>query len=275
MATLSDALDLVIAEKKRTQADGTVNMYEQKAKNLRRLMGTKDLATFRSSDVKEYIRARESDVSPSTVQKELVVLGQALKYARLEEWLPRTVDQIMPVKYSAKYAPRENFVPQDKMWQLVRRFPPKHGAMIAFMLATGANLSEALHARRVHIDLQKQIVFIDGTKRETRKRWVPIPPPNMPLIEFVLKNAPGQDRLFEEWTNIWRDLGQASERVGLPRLSSNDLRRTFASHLVQHGVPLDKVAKWMGHASVAMVYKVYGRSTPEADRNLLDQYYAK
>lgn len=275
MATLSDALDLVIAEKKRTQAAGTVNMYEQKAKNLRRLLGERDLASFRSSDVKEYIKAREAEVEPSTVQKELVVLGQALKYARLEEWLPRSVDQIMPVKYTAKYIPRANFVPQDKMWPLVKAFEPKRGSMIAFMLATGANLSEAMHARRVHIDLDRQVVFIDGTKRETRKRWVPIPPPNLPFLEYVLKHAPGMDQLFEEWTNIWRDLGHASERIGLPRLSSNDLRRTFASHLVQHGVPLDKVAKWMGHSSVAMVYKVYGRSTPEADKNLLDQYYAK
>jgi len=275
MANVNDALALVLDEKRRTQADGTVNMYEQKAKNIRRLLGDHDLATLKSADVKAFIRAREAEVEPTTVQKELVVLSQALKYARLEEWLPRSVDQIMPVKYSSKYEPRKEFVPLDKVWELVKKFPADRGAMIAFMIATGANLSEALHARRSHIDLERGVVFIDGTKRATRKRWVPIPPPNVELLKFVLANAPGEDILFREWANIWRDLGHASTAVGLPRLSSNDLRRTFASHLVQAGVPLEKIAKWMGHASTVMVYRVYGRSTPEADKLLLDQYFTK
>ena len=61
-----------------------------------------------------------------------------------------------------------------------------------------------------------------------------------------------------------RDLARACRAAKIPRVSPNDLRRTFASLLVQDGVPLDVVAKLLGHSSAAMVYRVYGRFTPSA-----------
>jgi integrase len=45
----------------------------------------------------------------------------------------------------------------------------------------------------------------------------------------------------------------------IPFVSPNDLRRTFASWLVQNGVPLLTVATLLGHSSTRMVEKVYGR----------------
>ena len=48
------------------------------------------------------------------------------------------------------------------------------------------------------------------------------------------------------------------------KITPNDLRRTFASLLVQGGTARADVATLMGHASTAMVFKVYGRDTPES-----------
>src|SRR5262249_1620872 len=69
---------------------------------------------------------------------------------------------------------------------------------------------------------------------------------------------------FEPWPYVNRDLARACKAAKVPKVTPNDLRRTFASLLVQDGVPLDVVAKLMGHASSAMVYRVYGRFTPAA-----------
>lgn len=50
----------------------------------------------------------------------------------------------------------------------------------------------------------------------------------------------------------------------VPRVTPNDLRRTFGSLLVQGGTPLADVARMMGHKGTEMVFKVYGKDTPES-----------
>ena len=61
------------------------------------------------------------------------------------------------------------------------------------------------------------------------------------------------------WPNVRRDLAVACRHAGIPRVSPNDLRRTFASWLKQRGVDSMVVARLLGHSSTAMVERVYGR----------------
>lgn len=82
--------------------------------------------------------------------------------------------------------------------------------------------------------------------------------------------------VVEPWGNVRRDLRAAVARAnrndtavakGRRPLASradpvhvpNDLRRTFASWLVQNDVPLLTVATLLGHSSTRMVEKVYGK----------------
>ena len=96
-------------------------------------------------------------------------------------------------------------------------------------------------------------------RRETANaaRTIPIPK----QMRFLLV---GVKPPFTPWPYVNRDLARACRTAKIPRVSPNDLRRTFASLLVQDGVPLDVVAKLLGHSSAAMVYRVYGRFTPNA-----------
>ncbi|MBE7450046.1 MAG: tyrosine-type recombinase/integrase [Kofleriaceae bacterium] len=48
-------------------------------------------------------------------------------------------------------------------------------------------------------------------------------------------------------------------RAGIERVSPNDLRRTYASWLVNAGVPLQQVARLLGHKSTRMVDLVCGK----------------
>ncbi|MDB4962503.1 MAG: integrase family protein [Myxococcales bacterium] len=65
--------------------------------------------------------------------------------------------------------------------------------------------------------------------------------------------------MVEPWGSITRDLTAACRRAGVPRVTCNDLRRTFSSWLVQKHVSLWVVATLLGHASTRMVELVYGR----------------
>lgn len=59
----------------------------------------------------------------------------------------------------------------------------------------------------------------------------------------------GTDPVVRPWTNMVRDLSQACERAELPRCTANDLRRTFASWLIQGGVSNRIVADLIGHGT--------------------------
>jgi integrase len=58
---------------------------------------------------------------------------------------------------------------------------------------------------------------------------------------------------------IKRELARACARAGVPRVTPNDLRRTFATWLKQSDVDSAVVAAMMGHSSTAMVDRVYGK----------------
>jgi len=61
-------------------------------------------------------------------------------------------------------------------------------------------------------------------------------------------------------------LNKARERAGLEDLHFHDLRHTFASRLVQAGVPLYEVMHLTGHKSLEMVQR-YAHLAPDyADR---------
>ena len=65
---------------------------------------------------------------------------------------------------------------------------------------------------------------------------------------------------------------QACEAAKLTPLTFHELRHTYASALVNHGVPLAYVAAQLGHTDTRMVEKFYGHLSPnaqaEAIRNL-------
>lgn len=279
---------LMSALRQKDKADPTISMYEQKIAQLGRILGdqTPMQALMHSDRVDEYIARRDEEgVSASTIHKELVALRQILKQAKRKKWIKGELDEVMPVGFSPKYVPRKTFVPVEDWPRLLdesvfvdpRRRPrdhvkpklleykpaPRRSAHIAFALATGANDNECKRARRCHIDLKAGFVFIDGTKRESRKRYVPITAITRPMLERVLRDAPGEDYLFDPWGNMWRDLGNRCAALGLPRLTSNDLRRSFGSMLARAGVPFEVIAKLMGHKSTKMVMEVYGQMRPQ------------
>ena len=290
--TLAHGVELLMTVLRREDsAAGTIEMYDQKTAQLGRILGDHvSLQSLMSSErVDLYIAAREAEgVTPSTIHKELVALRQVLKHAKRKKWVTGDIDQALPVGYSPQYKPRKSFLPIEEWPRLLddvgyitpKRRPrdrnepkalavpppsPAHRAHLAFALATGANANECVRARRHHIDLAAGFVFIDGTKRDSRRRHVPIMAPTRPMLEAVLRDAPGKGDapLFAPWPNMWRDLGRRCVALGMPRLTSNDLRRSFGSMLARAGVPFEVIAKLMGHKSTKMVMEVYGQMRPQ------------
>lgn len=278
---LSDAIDHVITTLT-DKAEGTREMYRAKGRRLFATLGDPNVGDITRDMVQAYIAKRLSKDAAHggavahTVQKELIVLRRALREAH-----ERGILTVMPAlpRFAPKYQPRETWLAVDQFERLVRALDAARALWASLAALGGMRAGEVERLRWHHVNLASNTIRVPGTKTEAARRSVPIAPALRARLEQA--RGPGQDELVVgAWGNVRRDLAAAVTRANtraalaaadagvvappkLPRVSPNDLRRTFASWMVQQGVPLHTVATLMGHSSSRMVERVYGKLSRE------------
>lgn len=286
---LMDAIDGMIATM-HDKADATKGFYQQKGRRLLKTFGNPFIHEIDREMLAAYIKRRLSNdrehgqASAHTVQKELITVRRALREA-----VDSNVLRAMPAfpRFSPKYKPRETWLTPEQFEAVSAELEPDRRLWASIAALAGGSLSEVegVAWETVELDAVFELelqgakvvgrMLIPGTKRETRRRWVPIAPAlRHRLLEVPEKKRRG--RVVGAWGNVRRDLHAAVARANklaseqaaqrgedppppIPRVSPNDLRRTFGSWLVQAEVPLLVVATLMGHSSTRMVERVYGR----------------
>lgn len=256
---LSEAIATLVATL-HDKAPGTLTMYRQKATALRKSLGDPEVNAITLDMAQGHIDRRVAEgAAPHTISKEMIVLRRALKHAH-----KRGVLSVMPPlpDYSPKYKPRETWLTEPQFAALLSELEPHRRLWAGLAALAGGSAGEVERCDWKETNLIEGVLRMPGTKRETRDRWVPIAPALYVLLDSV---PPGKraGRLVRPWGNVRRDMHAACDRAGVPRVSPNDLRRTFASWLVQSGVDLFTVSKLMGHGSTRMVEKVYGKLSRE------------
>lgn len=274
-ATFGGAVSAFLAALERTEKPAsTKRFYRQKAGVLVRLLGAElPLREVTAARVDRLIAEREREgvafddagaptrfVTANTIHKELVALRQVLKHARRRGEFRRDPSEVLPVGFSPRYEPRRLALTPDQARALLGELGPARTAFVAFVVATGARRGEAVAQLRADVDLETGIVRLRGTKTEGADRVVAVPPFARPLLAFAVEHGAGDSGfLLRPWPNVLRGLARACRRIGAPRVTPNDLRRTLATWLVEGGVSTYAVSKVLGHASTAMVERVYGK----------------
>lgn len=275
---LSDAIDHVIGLM-HDRAEATRDMYREKGRRIFTTLGDPFVHDVTRDMLSGYIKRRldpadpvHGQASPHTVSKELITIRRALREAH-----ERGVLAVMPPmpRHSPKYKPKETWLTPEQFEAVCIELEPDRQRWAGLAALAGGSLGEVERVDWATVDLVRDRLRMPGTKRETRDRWVPI----APALKHRLIEVPESERVglvVRHWGNVRRDLhiavARANEKataraaelgskppVAIPRVSPNDLRRTFASWLVQQGVPLLTVATLMGHSSTRMVEKVYGK----------------
>lgn len=269
-ATMSQALDLLLRDRAgRVRAGkaspGTVSCYGSKRKILEAALGSSCLLRDLSSSVIDsFIEGRRRlGRKETTIFKEVVTLRCALRLAKRAGMWAGEVERIFPLGFSSGYKPKSRFLSHEELFGLLAELIPDRAALVAFIVATGARLSEAHRTRWVDVDQVHWHVHLPGTKTEGARRTVPIVTKwQFNLLAHALRHAEGQDGLlFTPWLdgNRFRDLNAACKAAGISPCSPNDLRRTTAQWMRRDAVPLELVSPIMGHRTTRMVELVYGR----------------
>lgn len=141
--------------------------------------------------------------------------------------------------------------------------------------ATGMELMAVRLVTRADFDLRRMRVRARGTKREQRDRLADIDPWAVPALRaFLAATAAGakpNDRPFAFLMD--EDGADRALRAHYAGLRAAGLRDDYTLHMARHswavryvaaGVPLEAVARQLGHKDTTMVSKVYGRFRPAA-----------
>ncbi len=258
--TLEDALRYMIEDSSSDVAEATLGMYAQKAGHLLRLMGSIEMRALHHDDVQRYVNARLAEkAARGTVQKELIALRRTLALAKQRGKLRTDPRDLIP-KFKAPYTPRERYLRPEQVEALLAVLEPGRRLWVALAVFTSGRLSEVERLRWEHVNLAEGTILLPGRKTARSRRRVPIRPELAALLEALpTRDGP----LVEPWANVRRDLAVACKHAGVPKVTPNDLRRTFCSLLKQQGTDSMVVARLMGHSSTRMVDLVYGQLAPE------------
>lgn len=259
---LMDAIDEMIRSM-HNRAEATKEMYREKGRRLLKSLGNPFVSDISLAMLDRYILLRSSSdpehggASKHTIQKELITVRRALKYAIRTKAL-----HVMPTwpEFSAEYEPRKVWLTPSEFERVCAELEPKRQLWASLAALGGMRASEVERLEWAH--LAERLMHVPGTKTERSARPVPVAPALLHRLDQVPADQ-RTGRVVERWGNVRRDLHAACDRAGVKRVSPNDLRRTFASWLVQQGVPLLTVAALLGHSTTRMLEKVYGRLSQE------------
>jgi integrase len=167
--------------------------------------------------------------------------------------------------------PRCAFLELPDVRRVVEGAPLPFRAIYALAYGAGLEISAILALVDADVNAPAREVRARGTKAWTRDRLARVADWAWPHVQAHLDTLLPGERLFRGINR--RAAGEVHRErlkaLGLPHHRLHDSRHHWAVRMVRAGMPLELVARQLGHRDVVMVAKVYGRFVPtsqERDR---------
>jgi integrase len=262
-ATVRTAAARWFREIRATMKPPTVHFYKCKAAHVVRLLGDVKLSRLTHERCLDFLETRrEEGAHQHTYSRELVALRLILKSAKRAGEFSGDPRDTVP-RISSGYVPVDAWVEPHVVWAAIAELPEERGAALAFMAATACDFSNLALARPE--DILDDRVYVRGTKTSTRARWLP----RVGVFDTFLRHAvayarKGQPTLFEPWRDMHREVRAACRRAGVQEFTARTIRRSCATWMARARVPFPVAMKFMGHASMTMLLKVYAKYDVES-----------
>jgi integrase len=221
-----------------------------------------------------------------TANRILTNLKAALNFAKADKGIGRGVDwrEVKPFKNVGRS--RVRFLNVDEQQRLVNACAPDFRALVQGALFTGGRYGELARVLVRDFSPEGGTLFVEFGKakegyksrhivltKEAREWFASHVAGRSPNALMWQRSAPVKRRGraealkdFDGWASYDEDtvMEEAVEAAGIGTLTFYELRHTYASALVNKGVPLSFVAEQLGHADIRMVQRHYGHLCPSA-----------
>lgn len=212
-------------------------------------------------------------VTKGTWGNELIVLKAAVR----RDWEAQRLSALIHVWTPDRPEPRTRWLERGEVAALLMGARASEWGrlhlplFIMIGLYTGARKEAILSLRWPQVDLARGVIDFNppGRERTSKGRAViPIPRRLMTFLRLARKRGSDTGYVITYQGGPVADIRKgwklARLRAGLDdKVTPHTLRHTAASWMVQAGVPLYDVARWLGHASIKQVQSTYGHLAPD------------
>jgi integrase len=221
--------------------------------------GSMNLTDITFKALQEFASERAATAAPATVRRDLVSIRAILN----REYKIGHLAAVPPMPSTGKGKVLCRWLTSEEERRLLAAAKPHIRLLIAFAVDTGGRKGELFKLDWRDVNLTRKTVMFRNTKngedRSVRltQRALAI------LLEIGPKEAgPVFTYRGRAMGDVKHSFNRARQKAGIEKLRFHDLRHTFASRLVQRGVPLYEVMHLTGHKSFSMVQR-YAHLAPD------------
>lgn len=224
-------------------------------KRLDKYLGKLKLKQIKTETIESIKRARVKDgVSPRTVNATIQVIRSVMRMSKDLDW----IDSIPLFRQMKEPQRRVRFLSEDEEERLMQVLPEHIRQMVRFSLATGLRKSNVTGLQWSQVDIHRSCAWINPEQAKARKA-IPVPL-NSEAIAII------REQMGKHLTHVFVYRGSFVEEparhwskyLKLAKIENfrwHDLRHTWASRLIQKGVPLHALMEMGGWSDVSMVRK--------------------
>jgi len=211
-----------------------------------------EIDTARVEQFKSYLLLEKGN-SGATVNRKLATLSSILDHARRLGYVAKMPE----LDYEQESEGKTRFLTSAEIAEFERQYeldvcPGIHdwGDAFDFLLETGCRYSEMATAQ---ID---RVPVLDGPAKvfarfvDTKNGKDRVVPLTFAAQLSLYSEGKAPQMPYDRFHSIWQAYKAQTSMKDDPDVTPHVLRHTCASRLVQKGVPLYTVAKWLGHSSI-------------------------
>jgi len=221
-------------------------------------------------DIERYKRHRLSQVTKSTVNRELACLKHIFKKAK--EWGKTNHNPSQKIRLLKTVSPRIRYLETEEIEALYNTSASYLKPIILTAVHAGMRKGELLNLKWKDLDFHNRLIYLSDTKG-ANKREIPMNEVVYKMFLRVRKN-PNSPYVFchkngKPYKDLRASLDKAAKEAEIERFRFHDLRHTFASHLVMAGVDLKTVQELLGHKTIEMTLR-YSHLSPDHKKEAVE-----
>lgn len=261
--SVDDILDYYLREHVAIKVVDT-ERQEYGSRHLKRLLGTEAISAVDIPACRGYTKTRLSEgAAASTIRRELNILSAAAKHCH--RWRKLEVHQLPQIELpEIRESDRVKWFSKE---QIAAMFRARNSGFFACFLRidyySAARRDSIERLLKTQVDRERHVIHLaqPGEKKTKKRRpTVPLYPEMRPAVDWLFDKSK-TPYLFGRPRDFYKPFQLLMEELGIEG-HPHMLRHSRATHMLQDGESIFKVAKLLGDTT-ATVERVYGHSSVE------------